>query len=299
MYMFLTEKKKDSVDAKWHIIIGAIILAPIVIVLTIAVLAIAPIMDKKERIDREKEKKAIENHQIRAKKTFDSYHSSLLPSLELEQVGELLKGIKPDEIRFHLDFFLEEESSVGDSILECLNLIKVPDGYKLDIEPLSYEGCGGRSYIIVEDSDGNHHTNIFDFLYVEDSPMGAWQAYLLDRMWHYLPFYWHGYYDQRFYIYSQEKLQKMGFSDARSVDAPAMSLFENREKPNSTSLAQCNVKPVVYQKENKYYVSSCYWSDFAGLVREVVEISMNKNKVSEVFDVYHETLYQYHCGIMY
>nr|WP_294431827.1 hypothetical protein [Prevotella sp.] len=49
----------------------------------------------------------------------------------------------------------------------------------------------------------------------------------------------------------------------------------------------------------QYYVSCCYWSRFAGLIRELVDIKIENNKVTEFLDVNHERLYKYHCGIMY
>ena len=47
------------------------------------------------------------------------------------------------------------------------------------------------------------------------------------------------------------------------------------------------------------YVSCCYWSRFAGLIRELVEIKMVNSKVTEFLDANREVLYGYHCGIIY
>lgn len=61
----------------------------------------------------------------------------------------------------------------------------------------------------------------------------------------------------------------------------------------------CDVTPKVTRYDDKYYVSCCYWSRFAGLIRELVDIKIENNKVTEFLDVNHERLYKYHCGIMY
>ena len=46
----------------------------------------------------------------------------------------------------------------------------------------------------------------------------------------------------------------------------------------------CDVTPKVTRYEDKYYVSCCYWSEFGGLIRELVEIKIENNKVTEFLD---------------
>ena len=57
--------------------------------------------------------------------------------------------------------------------------------------------------------------------------------------------------------------------------------------------------PEVVKKNNKYYISVCYWSDWGGLKRELLEITIIENKVSDIFEVDTEVLMPYNCGILF
>lgn len=43
-----------------------------------------------------------------------------------------------------------------------------------------------------------------------------------------------------------------------------------------------DLSPEVVKKDNKYYISVCYWSDWGGLKRELLEITIIENKVSDI-----------------
>lgn len=50
---------------------------------------------------------------------------------------------------------------------------------------------------------------------------------------------------------------------------------------------------------NKYYISCCYWSDWEGLIKELVEIQIENNKVKSILNVDKKALFKYDCGIRF
>lgn len=48
-----------------------------------------------------------------------------------------------------------------------------------------------------------------------------------------------------------------------------------------------------------YYITCCYWSDWGGLIKELIEIKIENNKVTSIFNVDKTLLFEYDCGIMF
>ena len=69
-------------------------------------------------------------------------------------------------------------------------------------------------------------------------------------------------------------------------------LFELRQR-------NPDITPKVIKDGNKYYVTCCYWNDWGGLKRELVEITCHDGKIAEFNDVTNETLFEYDCGIRF
>lgn len=203
-----------------------------------------------------KKKKAVKNYEESTPLNFED---------EFVEKGQQLKNIVIDE------------DKQEDEILECLNSLHLPEGYKLHVKFAEEEGLGSHSTLFVTTPNGET-CDVFKTLTVEDTPMGAIEVYLLYEMWHYLPLFWHGYYARRTYIYTTEELECI-----RDYNGNPLT----------------DVCPVVTQKDGKYYVSSCYWSAFRGLVRELVEIEIKENKIANILEANHTTLYKYNCGIVF
>lgn len=113
--------------------------------------------------------------------------------------------------------------------------------------------------------------------------------------------YWHGYYDRRFCVFSKDDLLKIKIRSTKTRGERPLKpsdIYEEENDLPEEALA-CDVTPKVTRYEDKYYVSCCYWSEFGGLIRELVEIKIENNKVTEFLDANREVLYRYHCGIMY
>lgn len=74
---------------------------------------------------------------------------------------------------------------------------------------------------------------------------------------------------------------------------------EDRDKLISIVLNYIDDLTPEIAKYDKYYISCCYWSDCKGLIRELVEITIENNKVKSILNVDKKTLFKYDCGIRF
>ena len=171
---------------------------------------------------------------------------------------------------------------------EFLNLLdkaSLPSTMTLGVKECIRQGAADRSRLCVKRSDDAFTFNINEYLEFENSAMGAWQAFLIDRLWHSLPLWWHDNYNKRDYIYSKEDLNKITHFVDRHFDASV--------------LANYDLAPEIYGENGRYYISCCYWTDFGGLKREFVEISLLDGKLDKPFLFDQKVIHRYDCGIMF
>ena len=176
-----------------------------------------------------------------------------------------------------------------DKIFHLLDKVTPMDGNTVRVVlPGEIGGVGeygdGTSAIGVFDTNDSILTDSFaeDFwayLQVENSQMGAWQAYLIAKMWHYLPLIWHSGYSYRSNIYSKSSL---GLKHAR----------------RHCVMTWNKVAPSIKHDVNQYLISVCYWSEFDGLIRENCSVSFD-NGIVAVTTLGSEVLYEYNCGVMF
>lgn len=172
-----------------------------------------------------------------------------------------------------------------DDMMACLDKLSLPDLSFLCVRRCCNMDIGDRSRLYI--SKGNIcDYSIWDHIVVEDSHMGAWQTYLLYSVWHTLPFFWHGLYDKRSYIYSENDIARIEF---RKNEVPKAAM----------GIREFNIIPEVVKTGSKYYVTCCYWNNWTGLNREVVEITIENNKVKKIAVIETYNLIKYHCGILY
>jgi len=145
----------------------------------------------------------------------------------------------------------------------------------------------GSSSRLFVSGRGCHSYEIFKFVYADASEAGAWQAFLLNSLWHALPYFWHGGYDYRSYIFSKDSIAEV-------------SCFQEEDEPKIKQvIARYDVTPRAFHCGDKYYISCCYWNDWAGLVRELVEVTIQNNEVTEFFEVKSDVLFKYDCQICF
>ena len=179
---------------------------------------------------------------------------------------------------------LVEEKSYQD-IIKLLDKVSLPSAMKLGVQECEHQGSGATSRLFIDSPENARDYNIFEHLKFEDSPMGAWQAYLLCQIRHYLPLWWHANYDRRDYIYTREDFADITHFIDRGFNVDVLKDYD--------------VNPEIYGKEGKYYISCCFWTEFGGLRREFVEISLESNRFESLFVFDDKVLYEYQCGIMF
>lgn len=183
-----------------------------------------------------------------------------------------------------------------DNIVACMNKLSLPNGHRLLVQQPNCQGIGGVSHLVIELPERKVEEKIWSHISVEKSALGAMQVFFLDRLWHYLPLWWHAKYDRRYYVYTKEDLQSICKEVFSEESVAATSSFGRRKRVDVFELVKLDVSSSMAEKEGKFYVSCCFWSNFKGLVREFVEIDLEN---CGVFDIKQETLYKYHCGILY
>ena len=304
LYIHFTEKDKLFRRDNWKLSLFVITFAPIIFLVMLLCILISCIWDKKKDGDVKKEKEIEEIKKKQAVENFKKCHGFLVDSAVIEQIGRKLLNINLDTFRMPEELQMKvigkRIPTVEEKILYVLDKIQLLEDYGLQLE---YEerGIGGRTYIYVKEPNGNLSKNFLDFVIVDDSPLGALQIYFLSKLWHHLPMFWHGYYDQRFSVFSKDDLLKIKVRSRKTRGERPLKpsdIYEEENDLPEEALA-CDVTPKVTRYEDKYYVSCCYWSEFGGLIRELVEIKIENNKVTEFLDANRKVLYRYHCGIMY
>lgn len=183
-----------------------------------------------------------------------------------------------------------------DNLGKVLNKIKVPDGFKLSVQAVDEDdkyGMGAESYAVLISSDGETITDkeksFWKMLRVEDSAEGAWQVYLLRNLWHYLPMFWHAYYEERYYVYSIEQLKKALHYQPHFGDEPVPAF----------DLDKFEIHPVIWKDEKNWQVGAHYWSDFEGLVYEQLKISLSGKVHIYARPACRKNLHHYDCGICF
>lgn len=188
-----------------------------------------------------------------------------------------------------------------DSIPGVLDKAVLPAGHTFGIKlcEMDSDSLGDWSEPFILTPDGMRDESIFDFFSFEDSPAGAWQAFLLHQMWQYLPLWWHANYNERTYVYSKEDLSRT-FLGKAMVDPGArgyMTLL--RCDIDSLDVDALDLSPEIVRDNGIYYVSCCFWTDFGGLEREYVKLTLKDGRLDEFFEFDLETLFEYNCGIVF
>ncbi len=132
-----------------------------------------------------------------------------------------------------------------------------------------------------------HMRDDYDFghLNVTPSAMGAWQAYLYSIAPTILPTAWHGGYIRRTYFFSLEAVGKIPLYLCKEFE----------------QITERDLIPLVQYKKRKAKVVCCYWSEWAGLVRETISIryDANKNKILSLDREKKDVLVPYDCQICF
>ena len=171
-------------------------------------------------------------------------------------------------------------------ILDLLPKLTLPNGMSLHVEKCKQQGSGDSSKLFVETPDGSYDKNIWDYINVECSEEGAWNAYILYNLWYVLPMFWHALYDRRYYLFFKE------FTDYIECLQKEDTIMVRK------ALKQHITLPDVVKANGRFYVTCCFFTNFGGMIQETVEIAIDNGKAS--FHVIEQkTLVEYDCGIRF
>lgn len=171
-------------------------------------------------------------------------------------------------------------------ILDLLPKLTLPNGMSLHVEKCKQQGSSDSSKLFVETPDGSYDKNIWDYINVECSEEGAWNAYILYNLWHVLPMFWHALYDRRYYLFFKE------FTDYIECLQKEDTIMVRKAMKQHITL------PDVVKANGRFYVTCCFFTNFGGMIQETVEIAIDNGKAS--FHVIEQkTLVEYDCGIRF
>lgn len=267
-------KKEKNLDKLVYVIM--LVFAPLV-VFVIPYILIRDMKSKKQARIREEERERSDRDEKEHIAVCSTNYSALVDEKRNQCTDEYIRTAKS----------LKElvNKKAYKNIIKLLDKTSLPTTMKLRVQECEHQGSGAASRLFIDTPEKEHDYNIFKYLKFEDSPMGAWQAYLLCRIRHYLPLWWHANYDRRDYIYTREDLSDITHFIDRGFNADVLKDF--------------NVKPEIYGKEGKYYITCCFWTDFGGLKREYVKVSIKDNRVEGMFVFDEKVIYEYQCGILF
>ena len=141
----------------------------------------------------------------------------------------------------------------------------------------------------------NHFTSmaipeIWDDLTVPFTELGIWQALLLYKVLTFLPKGWHGNYNNHWYVFTQDDMQRIinKYSSYKSVDHKMLASYYGQD----------DILPSVQIDGDKALVSYCIWTKWGGLCRIVVSVERHNDSV--IFgEQERQVLVRYDCGICY
>lgn len=215
----------------------------------------------------EEEVELSEQYELERDNISQGYESALLAD-DFIISAEILK--KGKEIQF-----LAENKRYS-AFMRCLDKLSLLQPYSLKVVRDRV-----RCKLCIFDGE-KYDDDIWKYIKVEDSYMGAWQAFLLQGLWNFLP----GRRAKSSYIYS--------INDFERIKAAKCNLL-----PKFNSITRSDVAPKIVKKDDKYYVSCCFFTGWGGLIREVVVITIHNHKVDNISEFWYKTLIHYDCGIMF
>lgn len=175
-------------------------------------------------------------------------------------------------------------------IVSKMTDMKVDEGWRLKLFLADRNKGDDNSWLRVVDEDGLVSGNIRLHSTIEKTDMGAWQLYLLQRLYTVLPACGHGGYARRHYIFKETDIDSI-------VPLRHHDLSTLREEGKLLPSVKITVND---DKLFAVIVNCCYWNDWKGLVRESVSYLTSTNKVHNRDErITEEVLLRFHCGIYF
>ena len=136
--------------------------------------------------------------------------------------------------------------------------------------------------------EGERDFLIWKYVVVSKSTRAIWELYLLMNANTILPYWWHGGYRQRIFIFDDSDFAKIPALRDRDVSA----VIDKGYTRSSVEIEDC-------EGGFDAHVYCCYWNEWKGLVREHVIMKVQENKVVEYKHGADFVIFSYNCGILY
>ena len=136
--------------------------------------------------------------------------------------------------------------------------------------------------------EGEHDFDIWKHVIMPRSERAIWELYLLMNANTVLPFWWHGGYRQRIFIFGDSDFAKIPIF--RDVDLSGLK--ETGYTHPSVEIEDCAGGFCAH-------VYCCYWNKWKGIIREHVVVKVQEDRVVEYKKESDFVIYSYNCGILY
>ena len=176
----------------------------------------------------------------------------------------------------------------NDAVFYDLDALSLEEGYHMGLRTAEQSGMGDESNFYVYDKNNQEDRDLLKYIHVDETPMGAWQIYLLMTSPTLLPTFWHGGYIERTFILKGDEL-----SDVKALNNYDLSdlLKQKMLYPEVEFEMNSDIKTA--------QIYCCYWNEWEGLVREHIEIQLQNGKVTSYEEKGKFVIYKYHCGIYF
>lgn len=184
------------------------------------------------------------------------------------------------------------------NLFDIFSSLTEKDGHEMKLHLASGErGIGDVSYFFFEDSKGEVDREIEKYLSVSPTPMGAWELFLLKSATYIMPYFWHGGYERRYFVFSEEDLRKAGSrfgSDNTHLEIRDLSAIVDAYDLRPKVVEDVTVPP----GDLKADIYCCLWNDWQGLVQEHCRISVTNGNI-ELKRLPSFVIYSYRCMVMF
>lgn len=181
-----------------------------------------------------------------------------------------------------------------DAVLWDLDSLSLDEGFHLGGHLAEQKGMGDESYFYVFGENGMEDNDILKYVNVDETPMGAWEIYLLMTSSTVLPTYWHGGYKERKFILYRDSIYEDDIMSIQALNTSDLSLLLAQEK---LLLPSVDVKYGTKVMTADIYC--CYWNEWEGLVREHIQMQIRNGKVVSYENKGKFVIYKYDCGIFF
>ena len=221
------------------------------------------------------ELKEFEMEEIEANKEFEERNKLSVLEYREATITGCIKPCNYEEAGLASRFINIEIDNFLNHSFTYINRVQLAGNYTLSLKTIK---GGPRSFrkIYVSDNISECEFNIQTHLKVDDTIESVWHAFLIQS-----------------YI---DKIKGVNlYIIFTKEDINSIKTFRNDTLPQ---LNNFDITPYIGKYKNKYFISYCKFSEWGGLIRQNIEITLFNNRISTYNCFQGISLYRYDCGIM-